>query len=127
MNVVGRIGLIAVCLVALSVPAGELCAALGDRMGDCHAQMSGHDMSGHQMPGCDDELAVAPACCEASSGEALPESILKRPYDDELTLAAVAGRTGLESLSADSLSFGIERLEPPPRPPRHALFSTLLL
>lgn len=121
VNALGRMSLVAVCLVVLGLPAGNLCGGLGEDMADCHAELSAHGMAG-----CEPELAAAPECCGASLAEVSTDSILKRPDERDLPLDGVRW-AGAEPALADPHVLGIARAEPPPRPPRHRLFSAQLL
>ncbi len=118
MKAVGRFGLIALTIVLLSAPAGAACEALGEWMAGCH------DMT---MPGCSDEIALSSSCCGPSLSDSETDLVLKRPGEDDVLLMDVALQTVANAATVIALRPGLPEYEPPARPPRYALFSTLLL
>jgi hypothetical protein len=121
MKTVGRLGLIALILVLLGAPAGAACVALGEWMAGCH------DTTAHEMSGCSDETALGPACCGTRMTDSATDLVLKRPGDEDVLLLDATLRTTAEIAAVTAHRQAIPAPGPPARPPRDALFSTLLL
>lgn len=121
MTARGRLGLIALCLLALSVPTQAACDVLAEQMASCHMTAA------HEMKDCDGGASVSSDCCEDGQTDGAGDLVLQKPGEEDLLPAAVLDlRTDLPpaiQLSVQSLPDAGAR----GRPPGYRLFSTLLL